>query len=393
MQPRVSLPHHGCGGMGLCAYNSRMPTDDERFMTEALSLAERGRGRVEPNPMVGAVLVRDGRVLGRGWHGQFGGPHAEVEALADARKAGADARGAMMYVTLEPCCHYGKTPPCTEALIDAGVSRVVAAMDDPDPQVARKGFQQLRRAGIEVTTGVCQAAARRLLGPYVKLRTTSRPWVICKWAQTAGGLVALAPDAERWISCEASRAWVHELRSRCDGILVGVGTVLADDPLLTNRGRGGRQPTRVVLDSRLRTPLDSQLVKTAGEVPMIVATVCEAAGSRTGEALRSAGAELLELPVDDRGLDLEALLDDLGRRNWTYLLVEGGPTVLSAFIHAGLADELLVFVAPPHPTDSEAAAGTLPRFDLADLQKTLALPSPQERTIGPDTLLRFLLRG
>ncbi|HUS46493.1 MAG TPA: bifunctional diaminohydroxyphosphoribosylaminopyrimidine deaminase/5-amino-6-(5-phosphoribosylamino)uracil reductase RibD, partial [Phycisphaerae bacterium] len=281
-----------------------MQTQDEKFMRAALELAARGRGGVEPNPMVGAVIVRDGVEIARGRHKRFGGPHAEAEAIAAAHAAGADVRGATMYVTLEPCCHHGKTPPCTDLLISEGISRVVVAMIDPDAKVAGNGTKQLRAAGIDVTVGVCEGEARKMLAPYIKLRTEGRPWVICKWAQTADGYVALPPGCGRWISGEKSRAYAHELRGVCDGVCVGIGTVLADDPLLTNRSGRGRHPARLVLDSRLRTPPDCKLVVTAGRSPVIVATT--PAGLAANEAhaakLRAAGVELVAIPAGAVGL-------------------------------------------------------------------------------------------
>ena len=372
-----------------------MSADDERFMDRALELARRGRRSVEPNPMVGAVLVRDGREVACGWHGLFGGPHAEVEALRAAAQAGVDARGATMYVSLEPCSHHGKTPPCTEALIEGGVARVVAAMEDPDEQVAGRGIRRLREAGVAVTLGVRESAAKAMLGPYIKLRTRGRPWVICKWAQTPEGLLALPPSAGRWISCQASREAVHELRGRCDGILVGMGTVRTDDPLLTNRGEGGRQPTRVVLDSRLSIAADRQVVRTADRWPVLVATTegALATNPRAAQALRDAGVEVLALPAEPGGVSVEALLDELGRRQWTHLLVEAGPGVLRRFVLDGLADELWAFVCPWNaPGGFDPQACGLPRFDLADVRTALSLAEPAERRVaGPDTLFRYVL--
>jgi diaminohydroxyphosphoribosylaminopyrimidine deaminase/5-amino-6-(5-phosphoribosylamino)uracil reductase len=363
-------------------------------MSLALELAEAGRGYVEPNPMVGAVIVRDGVELSRGWHRFFSGPHAEVEALSAACAGGIDVRGATMYVTLEPCPHYGKTPPCAEAIIAAGVARVVAAMRDPDTRAAGKGFAALRRAGIEVVEGVCQGQARRLLAAYCKLRTTGRPWVTCKWAQTPSGLIALPVGAGRWISSQESRDYVHQLRGWHQGACVGVGTVLADDPLLTNRSGSGRQPVRIVLDSSLRTPPDCRLIRTAKDSPVIIVTAT-AAGEKA-DRLRGAGVEVLQLPpagakVRQRGtggVDLSALTDELGRRQFTRLLVEGGAKVLEAFIYSRLADELLVFVCPFAPKTDVAG---LPRFDVADVENALGLPNPEQKTIGPDTLLRYVL--
>ncbi len=359
-----------------------MRKEDENFMAIALACAGLGRGAVEPNPMVGAVLVKDGREIARGWHGRFGGPHAEVAALAAARAAGVDPRGSTAYVTLEPCCHYGKTPPCTKALIEAGVARVVAAMEDPDPRVAGKGLAALREAGIEVQSGVCQAQARQLLAAYIKLRTQRRPWVICKWAQTADGCLALPPGQGRWISSPPAREEVHRLRGLCDGIAVGVGTVLADDPLLNNRSGGGKQPVRLVLDSRLRTPIVCQLIATARRWPVMIA--CAAGADAAAKArLQAAGAEVIELPAGEGGVDLRGLLNELGGRQWTYLLVEGGAKVLRSFIASGLADEMIVFTSPR----SCGHADGLPRFDIQSNQAGFELLAQQ--AIGADRIRRF----
>ena len=363
---------------------------DEQHIAEALSLAAGGAGAVEPNPMVGAVIVRDGEVIARGYHKRFGGPHAEIEAFNAAANAGIDVVGATMYVTLEPCCHHGKTPPCAAAIIEARIARVVIAMEDPDAQVAGKGIAQLREAGIQVQTGVFEDQARRMLSAYIKLRTKRRPWVTCKWAQTPSGLIALGESEGRWISSAASREKVHELRSRCDGILVGAGTVSADDPLLTNRSGAGRQPARIVLDGKLRTPPDCQLVRTAGESPVIIATTRQAIATDAikAESLWAAGVELLELPAGPNGIDLDALLDELGKRNWTHLLVEGGAGVLQSFVYDGYADELLVFISPNEPAEDTA---NLPRFDIAEVRKKLNLREPSVSQIGGDELLQFVL--
>jgi len=379
--------------------------DDVRLMSVALECAAAGRGLVEPNPMVGAVIARDGREVARGWHGRFGGPHAEVEALRAAERSGADVRGATLYVTLEPCCHHGKTPPCTDAIIQAGIARVVAAMEDPDARVAGQGFGRLRRAGIEVTVGVGARRALRLLAPYCKLRRTGRPWVICKWAQTADGFLALPAEQGRWISNERSRAVVHELRGLVDGILVGAATVLKDDPLLTNRGLNPRQPVRVILDGQIRCPLDSQVIRTAPQTPTLIVTTPagQIAHFDRCAQLHQAGVELLALPAgpscvpsecNRMGVSIQALLDELGRRQWTHLLVEGGPTVLRQFISAGLADELIVFCPAQADLDGRIDAVVhmdLPRFDVADLAAQGKLPPPEIRLLDGDVMLRYLL--
>ncbi len=363
-------------------------SEHESYMTEALELALRGIGTVEPNPMVGAVIVRDGGVIGRGWTQPFGHDHAEVAALADAREAGEKTAGATMYVTLEPCCHYGKTPPCTQAIIDAKIAKVVTAMLDPFDQVAGGGVAKLRGSGVEVTVGVMEAAARRRLAAYVKLQTVGRPWVICKWAQTLDGRIATRTGHSQWISGEASRRRVQKIRSYCDGVMVGVGTVLADDPMLTNRSGAGREPTRVVLDEALATPADCRLVQTASETPVLIVTA--AGESSHAEKLAAAGAELLHLPGDDGRIDLGGLMDELGRRRWTRLLIEGGAQVHGSMLGAGLVDELRVFLAPRLLGGREGLPCVLWRE--ADLMtEAKGLPRPTVEAIDGDLLLSYWL--
>ena len=318
-----------------------MTLADETYMRRALGLAERGRGHVEPNPLVGAVVARAGQVVGEGWHKRFGAAHAEVNALGAAGEA---ARGATLYVTLEPCCHHGKTPPCTDAVLRAGIARVVIAMHDPFPEVAGQGAAILQVKGVPVEVGVCAAEARRLNAPYLKLLATGRPYVHAKWAMTLDGKIATRAGDSKWISCPASRGVVHGLRGRVDGVLVGVGTALADDPRLTARPPGPRTAARVVLDSHARLPLTSALVRTAREVPTVVATA--AAPPAQAALLHAAGCEVLTLPGTDGRPDVGALLAELGRRRMTNVLVEGGAAVLGAFLDAGAIDEVHVWIAP-----------------------------------------------
>lgn len=364
-----------------------MTNDDLIFMRRALALARRGRGAVEPNPMVGAVIMCDGEILAEGYHRRFGGPHAEVEALRTAEAERLNLSGATMYVTLEPCCHHGKTPPCTEAIIHAGLARVVVAMTDPDPRVAGRGLEVLRNAGVTVEQGVCEREARELLSPYSKLRTRRRPWCIAKWAQTADGYLAPPAGEGRWISCEESRRRAGELRGRCAGILVGVGTVLADDPLLNNRSGEGKQPTRVVLDSHLRIPLDSRLVQTAREFPLLVAATKQGTEERSDKAvaLRQHGAEVLILPDRDKRVPLPALLEELGKREWTHLIVEGGQAVLRAFLNENLIDELQVYVSPRVVGEAD-----LPRLDLQKLLADGAFTETKRFFVADDTFVRCL---
>jgi diaminohydroxyphosphoribosylaminopyrimidine deaminase/5-amino-6-(5-phosphoribosylamino)uracil reductase len=308
-------------------------SDRERaWMLQALELAERGRGWVEPNPLVGAVVVQGDRIVGAGWHEQYGQAHAEVNALAAAGDA---ARGATLYVTLEPCCHHGKTPPCTQAVLRSGVARVVTTMLDPFPEVAGQGASFLRAAGITVDVGLCEAEARRLNAPYLKLLATHRPYVHAKWAMSLDGKIATSTGDSKWISGEASRRRVHALRGRMDAIVVGIGTVLADDPILTARPAGPRTATRVVLDTHGRLPPDCQLAKTTHEAPLLVATAVD---GNVGERL--------VLPVEHGRVAVTALLDELGRRRMTNVLVEGGAEVLGSFFDAQTVDEVWVFVAP-----------------------------------------------
>ena len=354
---------------------------DTAAMHRALELACRGFGHVEPNPQVGAVVVAaDGTTVGEGWHAIFGGPHAEVAALA---AAGPAARGATLYVTLEPCCHHGKTPPCTAAIIAAGIARVVVATHDPFPAVAGRGIAALLAAGIDVETGVLEADARRLIAPFRKLVETGTPWVIAKWAMSLDGRLAAPPGADRWISAPESRAIVHALRGRIDAIAVGIGTVLADDPLLTARPPGPRQPLRIVLDSAARLPLDAALVRTAREVPVLVVAGPAADADRVA-ALRAAGCEVWQAAADSRVARLRELLVELGRRRLTNVMVEGGAAVLQTVFEAGAVDEIQAFVAPRVIGGDPAALPTLPEVPACDVEE-VALP-------GGDILLRGTIR-
>jgi diaminohydroxyphosphoribosylaminopyrimidine deaminase / 5-amino-6-(5-phosphoribosylamino)uracil reductase len=320
--------------------------DAADIMARALELAARGIGLVEPNPTVGAVLVDDERnLIGEGWHQRFGGPHAEIEAITSA---GDRARGANLFVTLEPCCHQGKTGPCTEAIIKAGIRKVVVALRDPFPEVDGKGIDRLRSHGIDVEVGLLASEAAHLAAPFLKLVTTARPWVHAKWAMSLDGKIATRSGDSRWISNEASRAIVHRLRGRMDAIVVGAATAIQDDPLLTARPPGPRVATRIVVDSQARLPLTSQLVQTAREAPLLIAASTTAPNSNV-RGLEERGAEVLLFPPLDAAPDavnLDALLQELGRRHFTNVLVEGGARLLGSFFDAGHVDEAHVFVAP-----------------------------------------------
>lgn len=344
---------------------------DIRFMSEALRLGWLGQGRVEPNPMVGCVLVRNGRIVGHGYHRRFGGPHAEVEALKSAK---GQSVGDTAYVTFEPCCHFGKTPPCTDALIAAGVRRVVAAMKDPNSMVDGSGFRKLKAAGIRCDVGLLGAQAAAQNAPFVTYHTKRRPYVILKWAQSIDGKIATRGGDSKWITSQESRVVAHELRARVDAILVGVNTVMADNPDLTcRRVRPRRTATRIILDSHLRTPRIARVVRTARIVPTIIVTGRQSQSASNAGALRRAGCEILGLPRDRRGIRLGPLLRALRDRGMTNVLVEGGGRVLGSFLEERLADEARIYVAP-RLIGGEAAPGALRNIGPASMR---SVPSVQ----------------
>jgi diaminohydroxyphosphoribosylaminopyrimidine deaminase/5-amino-6-(5-phosphoribosylamino)uracil reductase len=324
---------------------------DTRFMQRALELAVRGQGSVEPNPMVGAVIAQGDQSVGEGWPTRFGAPHAEIDAL---RAAGDKAHGGTLYVTLEPCCHHGKTPPCTEAILAAGIRRVVAAMQDPFPKVSGGGISQLRTAGVQVEVGLLEQQARVTNAPYLKLLRSGRPWVIAKWAMTLDGRIATRGGYSKWISGDASREVVHALRGRVDAILVGRRTAQIDDPLLTARplreqdeyGPAIRRiATRVVLDSRARLSTHSQLVKTAGQAPLLMACGPDA-DEKEIRRLSECGVEVLPFLAATQFERTLQLLEELGRRHMTNIMVEGGSQLLGTLFDARQIDEVHIFIAP-----------------------------------------------
>lgn len=317
---------------------------DERYMWMALDLARQGWGKTSPNPMVGAVLVKDGEVVGTGFHRKAGEPHAEIIAL---QEAGDKARAATLYTNLEPCCHYGRTPPCTDAIIQAGVRKVVIATNDPNPVVSGRGVQKLKEAGIKVKVGVLEDKARRLNEVFFKYITTKKPFVVVKTAMTLDGKIATSTGKSRWITGEKSRKFVHRLRSISDGIMVGINTVLQDDPQLTVRldGEKGAAPVRVVVDSKGRLPLDSRIVKTSFETKTILATT-EFAPQDKLEKLSSLGVEILLLPEKNGRVDLQELMLSLGKKEISILLVEGGGTLNYSLLNENIIDKIYLFVAP-----------------------------------------------
>ncbi len=384
---------------------------ESAHLRRALELAERGRGLVSPNPLVGAVLVRDGERIGEGFHAELGGLHAERAALQEADAAGRDPAGATLYVTLEPCAHQGRQPPCTEAILEAGVTRVVYASEDPTEKASGRGPGVLRDGGVEVelAQGPEAAAARLLNQPFRKAARTGRPLVTYKAAMTLDGRVAAPGGDSRWISAAESRELVHRWRAECDAVAVGIGTALADDPLLTARdlsptpaddppqrsapgepGTRAAQPTRVVFDSRARLPLDSALVGSVGEAPLLVVCGPEAPSARR-DALIGAGAEVIIVAGLDRPARLAAALDELGRREIRDLFVEGGPTLAGALFDAGEIDEMRLFIAPVllGAGDARAALEGEGARRIADGIRPLALRHEQ---VGEDLLLIARLR-
>lgn len=326
-------------------------TPDERWMARALTLARRASGQTSPNPRVGAVLVRDGEEIGRGWHRRAGLPHAEIEALADAGRRGHSVSGATIHVTLEPCCTHGRTPPCTDALIRVGLSRVVVGAVDPNPRHAGHGLELLRQAGLTVESGVLEAECRRLNEAFNHWIVHKTPWVVAKSAMTLDGRIATASGESKWITGPESRAQAHRLRLEADAILVGVETVLADDPSLNVRAQPGFRPPawfpakrRIVLDTRGRTPLGCRLVSDEARADTRI-VVGESAPPERVAALRDR-VSVLRAPEREGRIDLRWLMTELGRERITHLLVEGGGTVLASFFEAGLVHRTAFFYAP-----------------------------------------------
>ena len=367
------------------AQRHRVPAGDS-MMARAIALAQRGEGRVEPNPMVGCVIVHKGRIIGEGYHRRFGGPHAELEAL---RACAPDPQGATVYVSLEPCCHHGKTPPCTDALIAARVAKVVVATRDPNPVVRGRGIRRLRAAGIDVETGVLEGQAAEVLAPYATRVRLGRPFVIAKWAQSLDGKLATRTGHSQWISCEASRHRVHRLRARVDAILVGSGTVLADNPLLTARGVAvRRRALRVVLDGRLRIPVKCQIVDTCSTVPTLVVTTSERMSTPKADRLRRCGIEVVACRSRGDRLQLDDCLRMLAGRQVTNVLVEGGPEVFTSLLDAGLVDEAFVF-ASPMLIGGHAAPSALGGAGASNPAAAITPRSVRIQRSGPDLLYRM----
>ncbi|MCL2011428.1 MAG: bifunctional diaminohydroxyphosphoribosylaminopyrimidine deaminase/5-amino-6-(5-phosphoribosylamino)uracil reductase RibD [Cystobacterineae bacterium] len=364
------------------------PDEAEKWMRMALAEAAKGLGRTSPNPVVGAVVVKNGKAVAKGFHAHAGGPHAEVVAL---KKAGSAARGADLYTTLEPCAHQGRTPPCAQAIIEAGIARVVFASADPNPLVNGKGYRHLCKAGLQVWPRVLQNEADRLNRPFFKWVKTGRPFVTLKVASSLDGFLATATGDSKWITGAASRQRVHKLRDCTDAVVIGVGTVLADNPRLTSRlkGKKSRNPLRVILDTQLRSPLGAHIFQTQKQAQTILATSGQH-NAHKAALLRKRGVELWELPLKRGSISLVALLKKLGEKGCTHLLIEGGAGVFHSFLREGLADELLLFLAP-----KLIGSGGIPwsgPLQLKKIAQAPLLPISHVERIAEDVLICSQLR-
>ncbi len=360
---------------------------DEHFMRRALRLAALGR-HASPNPMVGCVIVnRDGQIVGEGFHPQAGQPHAEVFAL---RGAGELARGGTAYVTLEPCAHHGRTPPCADALLAAGIRRMVAAIADPDPRVGGQGLERLRQGGVEVTVGVCETEARKLNAAYLKHRTTGLPWMVLKTATTLDGKIATRTGDSQWITSAIARKAVHrQLRDRCDAVLTGVGTVLADDPALTTRltHRAGRNPWRIVVDSSLQTPPEAKVVRLSGEDSRTIFATTPKSDPAKRDALAARGCQILVCDAQAGRVDLTDLMRQLGTRGDIIgVLIECGGTLAAGLLSAGLLDRWVSYVAPK-VIGGEASPGPIGDLGIAHMAQARLVSFQQVRRCGPDIVI------
>ena len=366
--------------------------DDAMYMRHACELAVRASGNTNPNPLVGAVVVRDGTVIGEGFHERYGELHAERRALVDCHERGEDPSGATIYVTLEPCSHHGHQPPCADALVEAGVKRVVIGSSDPNPLVAGKGVKRLRAAGIEVLEGVERDRCDAINQVFFHFITTGRPYVVCKWAMTADGRIASASGDARWVTGELSRAHGHALRNRLAAIMVGSRTVALDNPQLTCRLEGGRTPVRVVCDSRLSISPESALVRSAHEGRVVVASASLADDALLAKArtLRDTGVEVLELPGADGRVDLVALMAQLGAEGIDSVLVEGGAQLHAAVLGAGLANEVVAYIAPK-VVGGTGAAGPVGGAGVMRMADALVMGAPSVEALGDNVRMSWRL--
>ncbi len=360
---------------------------DEYFMARALDLARKGKGRTSPNPAVGAVIVKDNRIVGEGYHRKAGTAHAEVVALKKAGKAAVDAT---VYVTLEPCCHTGKrTPPCTDALIRADVMRVVIAMRDPNPMVAGKGIRLLKKAGIETITGVMKNEAKRLNEDFTKFITTGLPFVTLKIAQSLDGKIAASSGDSKWITGEKARRHVHRMRNEYDAVMVGVGTVISDDPSLDCRISGGRNPYRIIVDTSLRIPVKAKLLS-HDDCRTIIATTGDAPDDRKKKLL-SAGAKVITVKKRSEHVDLKALMKEIGSHGIMSVMIEGGSRIAASAVRAGIVDKVMFYIAPKIIGGDDAVSsigGKAPRF----IKDSILLENLTATKTGEDILIEGYVR-
>jgi len=361
---------------------------DEKYMNMALRLAAKARGRTSPNPMVGAVVVKNNRVIARGWHRKAGEPHAEAIALT---KAGPAAKGATLYITLEPCSHTGKrTPPCSPLVIQSGVKRMVVAMIDPNPRVSGGGVRAIKKAGIEVVTGILQMEAVKLNEAFIKHVTTGVPFVTLKIAQTLDGKIATATGESQWITGEKAREEGHKLRDGNDAIIVGINTVLKDNPSLTTRIPGGRDPIRVVIDSGLRIPVNAKVITQTSSAGTIVATTAAAPKSKI-KKLQDAGAVVLVVKTAQGRVDLKDLMKKLGARDIMSVLMEGGAEVNASAVKSGVVDKVVMFVAPLLMTGTDSLC-SIGGISPARLSRAIRLTDVTSRFVGQDLMIEGYIR-
>ena len=363
-------------------------SENETYMRRAIELARNGEGWTNPNPLVGAVIVKDGKIIGEGWHHKYGELHAEREALKDCLERENDPAGSDIFVTLEPCCHFGKQPPCTQALIEAGIKRVFVGSRDPNPLVHGKGNAFLRQNGVEVIEDFLRQECDALNPIFFHYITTKRPYVALKYAMTADGKIATKTGASKWITGEASRTYVHKLRNRYAAILCGIGTVLADNPMLNCRIEGGKNPLRIICDSKLRIPMDSKIVKTAKEIPTIV--VCDdKADFAKRTSLEQAGLEVLCLPCEKAGkIDLFTIMRILGERKIDSVLIEGGGEINFSALSAGIVNKIYAFIAPKL-FGGAAAKSPVAGEGIASVEEAFLFKLTKIRQFEDDLLIEY----
>ncbi len=360
---------------------------DEKYMREAIELAKRRKGLTHPNPTVGAVIVKKGQIIGRGFHKKAGFPHAEREAIKDAIKRGYDITGSTMYVTLEPCCHYGRTPPCTEAIIDSRIERVVIATLDPNPQVAGKGVKTLKEKGIKVDVGVLEREAKELNEDFFVYITEKRPYITVKVAQTLDGKIATSTGSSKWITGKISRIYAHKLRNEATAILVGVGTAISDNPSLTVRHiETEKQPVRVLLDKNLKTPEDFKIFDTSSKTIVFISK--DAPEDKRKSLEKKENIEIIELPLHDGKFSLKDILSSLYERDIVHLLVEGGKETVTGFIKENLFDRISLFIAPK--IVGEDGISSFGNLGIEDINRSITLKRRKIEILGEDIYLELI---